>query len=174
MEGSEVLLTLAEIAIGLAGFSGVVVAFSQTRRFPPEDRVRFLMLIGGTFSVVVLAFVPFLMLYAGRVGPEIWRWSSAVFLLVWLVAAPLTRKGRSIILKYGTPAPGWSVASIFLLGISAVLAQIGNLFAWPYSPGPFAYIFGLIVALIGAASIFVYLVLIRPGAEEVAEQTPDL
>lgn len=166
MESSDVLLTLAEIAIGLAGFSGVVAAFSRTRSFSPEDRVRFLMLIGGTFSVVVLAFVPFLMRYAGMEGSEVWRWSSAVFAVVFAVAFPLIRAGRKTILKYGTAAPGWSVALVALLGLVAFLLQIGNVLSWPFAPGPFAYVVGLVVFLIGSGAIFVYLVLIRPETAE--------
>jgi hypothetical protein len=51
---------IAQIAVGLAGFSGVVAAFSRSREFRVEDRVRFLMLVGGTFVVILLSFVPFL------------------------------------------------------------------------------------------------------------------
>lgn len=166
MEGSDVLLTLAEIAIGLAGFSGIVAAFSRTRSFPPEDRVRFLMLIGGTFSVVILAFVPFLMLYAGQTEPQIWRWSSAVFVILWAGCAPLIGIGRKIILKHGNAAPGWSITLIALLALVAFLLQIGNIAGWPFTPGPFAYVFGLVAGLLGSGAIFVYLVLIRPRPSE--------
>ena len=162
MEASEVLLTLAEIAIGLAGFSGVVAAFSRTRHFPHEDRVRFLMLIGGTFFVIVLAFVPFLVLYAGGDGPAIWRWSSAIYGAFWLSALPLIRAGRKVIIEHGTPAPRWSLALIASVSLLGFLLQVGNVLAWPFGPGPFAYVVGLIAGLIGSGSIFVYLVLIRP------------
>jgi hypothetical protein len=35
-----------------------VVAFSRTRTFPAEDRVRFLMLVGGTFFVSLVLIRP--------------------------------------------------------------------------------------------------------------------
>lgn len=162
IEGGDVLLTMAQIAVGLAGFSGVVAAFSQTREFPAADRVRFLYLVGGTFFVIVLAFVPFLLALSGVEEPGLWRWASGVWLAAVLVCVPLVLRGRTVILKQGRRAPGWSVLVIFVLALGATTAQAGNVLAWPFLPGPVPFLVGLLVGLIGSGSIFVYLVLIRP------------
>ncbi len=163
IEGSEALLAAAEIAIGLAGFSGVVAAFSRTREFPPEDRVRFLMLVGGAFFVVLLAFVPILLDLAGLSPSAVWRISSLFWLIGVGLGLPLLAHGRRIILAHGRPAPLWSLALILLITSLAAAAQLGNVFEWPYSAGAVPYLVGLLAGLLGSGTIFVYLVLIRPS-----------
>ena len=159
IRGAEVLLTAAEIAIGLAGFSGVVAAFTRLRT---EDRVRFLMLVGGSFFVVVLAFVPFLLDLAGLPERSVWRWASALWAILFGACVPLLRAGRRVIVAHGTPAPGWSIALI--VGVIAVVSfsQLGNVIGWPYEPGPVPFILALMTGLIASGVIFVYIVLIRP------------
>lgn len=170
IEGGQVLLTLAEIAVGLAGFSGVVAAFSRTRDFPPEDRVRFLMLVGGTFFVILLALVPFLFELGGMTESETWRWSSGVWLFGLVGFTPLVVAGRRIIVRRGQPAPGWSLLLVAAVSLAAALAQLGNVLGWPYAPGPVPFLLGLMAGLLGSGSIFVYLVLIRPGPDDGREQ----
>jgi len=157
---------MAEVAIGLAGFSGVVTAFSRTRDFPPEDRVRFLMLVGGTFFVILLALVPFLLELGGMPEVETWRWSSGAWLLGIVGCSPLIVAGRRIIVRQGRPAPAWSILLVLALSLSAALAQLANVFGWPYAPGPVPFLLGLVAGLVGSGAIFVYLVLIRPQPDE--------
>ncbi|MGA7296693.1 MAG: hypothetical protein WBW92_04180 [Rhodanobacteraceae bacterium] len=163
------MLGMAEVATGLAGFSAVVTAFSHTREFPPEDRVRFLMLVGGTFFVILLSFVPFLFDLGGLTVRDTWRWSSAVWLIGFTGLLPLVLAGRRIIKRRGRPAPGWSLLLVSLVSLCAVLAQVGNVLAWPYRPGPVPFLLGLLAGLVGSGAIFVYLVLIRPQAHESGE-----
>lgn len=166
IRGGEVLLTMAQVAVGLAGFSGVVTAFSRTRDFPAEDRVRFLMLVGGSFFVILLALVPFILELGGMPERETWRWSSGVWLLGLAGCTPLLVAGRRIILRRGRPAPGWSILLVVVVSLSASLAQLGNVFGWPWAPGPVPFLLGLVAGLVGSGSIFVYLVLIRPEPDE--------
>lgn len=173
IEGGQVLLTMAEVATGLAGFSGVVTAFSRTREFPPEDRVRFLMLVGGTFFVILLALVPFLFELGGMTESDVWRWSSGVWLLGFLGCAPLIVAGRRIIVRRGRPAPSWSILLTFTLALSAAMAQLGNVLGWPYAPGPVPFLLGLLAGLVGSGAIFVYLVLIRPKPSESIDEGAD-
>jgi hypothetical protein len=166
IRGGEVLLALAQIAVGLAGFSGVVAAFSRSRGFRVEDRVRFLMLVGSSFIVIVLSFVPFLLDLSGVREPAVWRLSSAAWLIVVMGSVPLILLGRSVILRSGRPAPGWSVVLILFLSLAATGAQVCNLVSWPYAPGPVPFILGLMAGLAGGGAVFVYLVLIPPSPSE--------
>jgi hypothetical protein len=159
IRGAEVLLTAAEIGIGLAGFSGVVAAFTRLRT---EDRVRFLMLVGGSFFVVVLAFVPFLLDLAGLTERGVWRWSSAIWAILFAGCIPLLRAGRRVIVAHGTPAPGWSIVLIVGVVAAVSLVQLGNVAGWPYAPGPVPFILALMSGLVASGAIFVYIVLIRP------------
>jgi hypothetical protein len=179
IRGAEVLLAVAQIAIGLAGFSGVVAAFSRSREFHVEDRVRFLMLICGTFAVILLAFVPLLLDLGGLDESQVWRWSSGAWLLTMGSSLPLLSWGRSVIVRRGRPAPGWSVLLVLLVTAGAAAAQAGNVIAWPYAPGPVPFILGLMAGLLGSGTIFVYLVLITHspgelGAEEKAYATSEI
>lgn len=159
IRGGELILVTAQIAVSLAGFSGVVAAFTKMR---VEDKVRFLMLLGASFFVILFAFVPFLLDLGGHPEHTVWRWSSGLWLVAFAVCAPLIVKGRRMIVAHGTPAPGWSVLLILLVVVLTTLALLGNALGWPYEPNPVPFILALVSGLIGAGAIFVYLVLIRP------------
>ena len=58
MEASDELLTIAELAIGLAGFSGVVIAFAHQGGLRAVDRFFFIALISIAGTAALLAFVP--------------------------------------------------------------------------------------------------------------------
>ena len=49
-EGREELLTVAELAIGIAGFAGVIAAFLQRGGLHPVDRGRFVTLLSAAFG----------------------------------------------------------------------------------------------------------------------------
>jgi hypothetical protein len=166
IQGGEVLLALAQIAVALAGFSGVVAAFSRSREFRVEDRVRFLMLVGGAFTNILLSLVPFLLDMIGFTEANVWRWSSGAWILIFGGSVPLLAWGRATILRTGTAAPGWSVILVLVVAAAATAAQAGNMMSWPYDPGPVPYIMGLLAGLLGSAVIFVYLVLITPAADD--------
>lgn len=163
---------MAEIAVGLAGFSGIVAAFSQTGMFQTADRVRFLLLVGGTFFVMILAFVPFLLSLAGMQEPAVWRWASGIWFVGMTACSPLVVAGRNIIVKQGQVAPGWSVAIVGAAGVLSAIVQLFNVFGWPYHPGPVPFLIALLAGLLGSAVIFVYLVLIRTS-EQPRERAPE-
>jgi hypothetical protein len=58
MEASNELLVVAELAIGLAGFSGVVVAFRRNGGLRAPERFLFIALFTSSLSAGFLAFVP--------------------------------------------------------------------------------------------------------------------
>lgn len=80
MEAADELLTLAELAIGLAGFSGVVVAFAHQGELTPLDRWRFAGLLSLSMGAAVAAFVPSIFHHLGFSGAPLWRASSLTFL----------------------------------------------------------------------------------------------
>ena len=55
MEGVDALPTIAEMAIGLAGFSAVVAAFTIRGELSQTDRSRFLLLFTTAFVAALLA-----------------------------------------------------------------------------------------------------------------------
>ena len=92
MEASDELLTIAELAIGIAGFSGIIAAFLQGGGLHPFDRFRFVNLFITVFAALVLAFLPLLL--DGFISPEekLWRISSGAMIGVWWFKGDLNSK----------------------------------------------------------------------------------
>ena len=165
MEAADELLTIAELAIGLAGFSGVVAAFTHRGAALNEvDRYHFIILFSVTLSAVFVAFVPFGFHHAGFVGAPLWAWSSGVM----LAAAVAT----SILLAVAAPGnfqsqwiPGflgsWFVS--YGLPLAIVSAQLVNVIGWPAESGPLLFVFGLLVWLLVGGMNFLRLILHRPS-----------
>ena len=162
MEASDELLTIAELAIGLAGFSGVVVAFVYRGELLPTDRYRFIGLFTQALTVALLSFVPFSFYHAGQVGAAIWRASSGVAVFfwlfnAWLIAARLPRFDFSS----QEALPRYAEGTLWTLGIVNLLLQLANLAGWPMAPGPLFYLIGLVLWFAIAAFFFASLVLYR-------------
>jgi hypothetical protein len=163
LEGRDELLTIAEIAIGIAGFSGVVVAFVQRGSLPQADRLRFLAVFATAFSALLLAFVPSVLSYSGVRDAVVWRLSSLIMVL-WSVLglAPYPRGVRMIRAELGTstrlPIVLFGVPSAVSLGI-----QLLNAGGWIWKPSLVPYLFGMLVYLYVAGLFFVFLVLFRPS-----------
>ena len=161
MEGSDELLTIAELAVGLAGIAGLVVAFTRQGRLSPTDRFRFIALFSQALFAAGLAFVPFGFHHAGKVGPEIWSASSGVMVVVWVFTAwwlgihlrPEFSAEEDLPRSFWVALLGPSVLSLFL--------QIANFIGWPTAPGVLPYLFGLLAWLLVSALLFATIILYR-------------
>jgi hypothetical protein len=164
LEGKDELLTIAEIAVGIAGFSGVVVAFVQRGNLSQADRLRFLAVFATAFTALLLAFVPSALGYSGVDGRAVWRWSSLIMVVCSLLGlAPYPRGIRSIRQELGTR----QLLPVALFGVPAafnIVVQVLNAGAWIWNPSLVAYLFGMLVYLYTAGLFFVLLVLFRPPA----------
>jgi hypothetical protein len=163
LEGRDELLTIAEIAVGLAGFSGVVAAFLQPGGLHIADRLRFLAVFTTAFVALVLSFVPILLAHSGVEGSDLWRYSSLTMLVVSSlgfipygfgvrrIRAELGSAGRSPLFFVIAPA----AANLVL--------QIANSGAWFWRSNPAAYLIGMLCWLYIAGVFFVFTVLFRPS-----------
>lgn len=79
MDETTLLITLSQMALGLAGFSGIAVAFTRRPgRLTPLEVYRLSLLFGTTFGAMFLALLPAALEVLGA-GPDLaWRVSSAV------------------------------------------------------------------------------------------------
>jgi hypothetical protein len=161
LDGQDELLTIAEIAVGLAGFSGVVAAFIQRGGLSTADRLRFLALFITAFEALVLAFIPIALAYGGFQDESIWRLSSIVMMLAaiaGIVSIPFAihRMRKEI-------AP--SLLSPILVLVPALInfvVQLMNAGAWIWQPNFVPYLIGMLLCLFEAGLIFVFIVLFRP------------
>jgi hypothetical protein len=157
MTPEDSLFEIAEIAIGLAGFSGLVAAFVQQAGhvWRVEQKARIVFLIVMSFGTIVAALAPPALSGASSSPAIIWgvpMVAFSVFCVVLLVQwIRLTRRHAMKLLfpQYSIPimalAMGLQVAN-FLSGIGWML---------PYSPTLF--VFGFLTILVFGANMFLAL-----------------
>ncbi len=162
MEGSDELLTIAELAVGLAGIAGLVVAFTHHGSLFPTDRYRFIVLFSQALFVAILAFVPFGFHHAGKVGPALWSASSGVMVVLWVCSAWWV--GVHLRPDSLPDLPKAFLVALVGPAIFSLLLQIANFVGWPMESGVLPYLVGLLIWLSVPALLFAALVLYR--AEE--------
>ena len=116
MEAEGILTTLAEVAIAIAGFSGIVVALqNRTVDWSETDKLRFSALLQVSFGCVIFSFVPIVLYLMHPSEPFVWRWSSSL----WLVYIACTAAYRVPQLpRVSAPGSDTSKAALgFLFGI---------------------------------------------------------
>ena len=91
MDEESLLLTIAEVSIGFAGFAGIVALFGRraTGTWSVADRIRFDALIRCALISLFAAFLPLAIHYVDPDHGSPWRLASAVFgavlvLLSWI------------------------------------------------------------------------------------------
>jgi hypothetical protein len=95
------LETIAQIAIGLTGFTGVVVSFAaQPDRWTPVDRARLQLMLASSIGVLFLALLPLALIALGLAPTLVWRLASAALLIVSLaITASFVRRAHGLGLK---------------------------------------------------------------------------
>ncbi len=159
MTAADALLTIAEMAVGFAGFSAVVGVFTTRGELSRLDRSRFVYLFTSAFAAAVLAFVPILLSESGFEGPELWVASSGTMVVVWLLGAALGLRNRDPSVTSIVEGP-----LMFIPGVGNLLIQIGNVWGAFWHPSPAIYIAGNLIWLYATGLIFVSIVLERPAA----------
>src|SRR5438132_6804604 len=84
MEPGEALTTAAQIAVALAGFAGVVVAFrsKSLHDWTPRDKFRLWLLLGNALVPLFNCLFGMLLLTIKPTPLSVWRWCSAFSLLL--------------------------------------------------------------------------------------------
>lgn len=80
MEYAGILELIAELAVAVLGFSGVVAVLGRRSagEWTQLDRIRFFSMVRLTVGVLVLAVLPFPFHFAGYTGDQTWGWLSAI------------------------------------------------------------------------------------------------
>jgi hypothetical protein len=142
MEGAEILQLLAELAVGVLGFSGVVAVLGRRSagEWSPVDHSRFFGLVWFTALVLASSLIPFLLHHGGIAGPPLWGWCSAIAAAAWTLMLAVGFYVGSFLLP-NPSAPGVSkLASLYvwasyftplLLALNALAIGFDRTFA-PY------------------------------------------
>ena len=151
MAEPETLLTLAEIAIAIAGFSAIVVAFKQrvSGEWLPDDADRFHgMLSHAMFAAFFCLFPSFISVFTADQS------------LIWSIASSglgVQLLANSIII-FRLPSSGWFVRLSLLLTLGAFALQVLNVTAVYFSHEFRPYLGGVLLHVFQAGTLFVSLV----------------
>jgi hypothetical protein len=97
MEPGEALSTAAQIAVALAGFAGVVVAFrgGSLHEWSSMDRFRLWLLLGNALIPLFACLFAMLLLTVKPTPLSIWHWCSGFWILLILPFSFLTRRRQA-------------------------------------------------------------------------------
>ncbi len=131
MEPGEALTSAAQIAVALAGFAGVVVAFrsSSLHEWSLLDKFRLWLLLGSALVPLFSCLFGMLLLTIKPTPFPIWRWCSGFSLLLICIFGFLSRRhqselGPAVIKEIG--AYRYLFYVIAILGIAVGLLQAYN------------------------------------------------
>ena len=158
------LQTIAEISIGLAGFSGLVVALRKgSGSIDDIQKYRLRILFSLAFGAMFLSLLPDTLMNFGVQDERVWIVSSAatfacsfLFIAWWIVSSRrIARIAPEIFnwMAFSTMATGHTI--VLLLQLAIVLGLLEN-----RAPGVIAL--GLIWYLIHAAQQFVRMLFVQP------------
>ena len=157
MDGAETLYVIAEIAIAMAGFGGVVagLGYRVTGAWSDLDRQRLFMIAFRSLIIVFACLVPFVLHHGGAGDLNVWRISSAV-----LGVAILSNLVRTLFIVFPL-SPGVSRVAL-LLAIPALvvtcLVLAANAFG-QFGDGAFAaYLLSLLLALFDVSVYFIRMI----------------
>ena len=164
MQPSEALGTAAQIAVALAGFAGVVVAFrsGSMEEWHTIDKFRLRLLLSNSVVPLVLCMIAILLDAVIPQPPWIWRACSGVALVLTILFGSIITRGLGLSAPRELNLTGASKLLFICFGaggVAAMLLQIYNVTTlnafWPFYTS-------VVFQLITAAIQFVRLLLIRP------------
>jgi hypothetical protein len=154
MEEAGALYSIAEVSIGLAGFTGVVTALQGRGVWHQLDIWRVVNLLIVTFGTLFLALTPIALHSYGIHAPALWRASSAFAIACALLG--------SVVLVCFQPQGTPIRARFLLIPIIVVSLQALNALAVLTRRTFAVYYTCLVLSLVVGAIEFVQILLVRP------------
>jgi len=113
------MLTIAQIAVGLAGFSAIIVTLNDKpiRDWDDTDRLSLRLLIQVSIMVIFFSLLPSLLLISLNTG-EVWLYGLWVYGLIHLADV-------SFFLIHRTNATSHIFRNAAICGVAVALAQVG-------------------------------------------------
>jgi hypothetical protein len=136
MDPNDLLTTLAQLGVTIAGFSGIVVALGSRARGEWSERDWRLLaaLLETSGAVVLWSLLPMLLLAAELPAPRVWLLSSASWALGYI--AILARDARKIAQNPRRDADRGLILLVYVTVGGALVLQAVNLLwmrvAWPH------------------------------------------
>ena len=159
MHWSEALGAAIEVAIAIAGFSGIVAAVGRRGAgdWTPIDQLRLRVLLTASGSAGAFAFVPFIILDTGLDAHLFWRLGTGVQ-IAWLIAIPRYRQRQAS--QVGANWIGGVMPFSYPIFLAIYVPTLGILVLNTAVLGtPAPYVLGIFLQLVTAFSTFVRLLL---------------
>ncbi len=159
---TEALATIAEVAIGLAGFSGIVVVLSRTyeKRLTPLERYRLTLLLVPSMATSFIALVV-MGLHSSEL-PGAFRIGSGI-LAAFCLYFPASQVRPTIHFRRRIPEMFHAPVVWGLLAGYLVVASLGITHALGvFGPEPEIFLLGLLWPLFQSAVQFARMLFIRP------------
>ena len=141
MQPSEALSTNAQLAVALAGFAGVVVAFRNrsVHEWSKIDKFRLRILLSNSALPFIMSIFAMLLLATSLPEPTIWRWCSLVAFIATAATGQFLSGNYRTFSREDLKASGsrrWIFVSSGLIGVAATLLQLYNVITlktfWPF------------------------------------------
>jgi len=165
LEAFDPLLTIAEIALALAGFTGIIVVFGRSPgHLFAGDAFRLYVLLGLSFSVLFLAFIPIALHLSGVRGEALPRLASGISILVGvLLGGSLVPRFRQA--RRESPEIFGPISYLFGGGSLVNLgAQAFNALSLSFESTLSIFFWGLLWTLLYGCVQFARLLFVRPKA----------
>ena len=168
MEPGEALSTAAQIAVALAGFAGVVVAFrsKSLHDWSPKDKFRLWLLLGNALVPLFDCFFGMLLMTIKPTPLSIWNWCSGFSLVLsfpfgFLTWRRLSKLGPTVIKNMG--AYRYLFYMLGIPGAAVGLLQVYNALV----SGVFSFFYAAVIFPLAIGTLqFALMILLPPQTSE--------
>ena len=169
MPGADLLIAITQVAVALAGFSGLIAAIRTAAPdgWHPRDIWSLSWMLVASIGALILALLPLWLALFQWSDDVVYRASSAIaFLYIGTFVGVMAWTGRRLTLRGHPPrVPYFPAAIELLLGFSAVAAAVGAA-GWLHESVAPVYVGTLIALLMASVLVLaVFLILLARLAQ---------
>ena len=164
MEPGEALGIAAQIAVALAGFAGVVVVFRReaVHEWSGVDKLRLRLLLANSMLPLGLSMLGLLLVTIKPMPPGIWRWCSAISLVVTVCFVTATAKSFRRLNLQNAQRDRVTRLIFFLFGVFGVAAMLLQLYNIALLDAFWPFFAGIVYQLITGMAQFARMILLLP------------
>ena len=161
---ANALLTVAQVAIGLAGFSSILVALSgKPHQWTPVDAFRIRNILAFTFQSVFLSLIPFVLSFFSLPPSTVWQASLLILVVatvadVLLILAGVYRLSASERAVLKTLVVSTVTVTLCIAAVVELIAVFGAI-----GPASGVFFLGLVVLLAVSTVLVARFLFARPA-----------
>jgi hypothetical protein len=170
MDGENVLLVIAQLALGFVGFGAIITIFQPRpiSTWREQDSFRFWILIRGSMGVIFASLVPLAIYHVSQQVSLTWQLSSALYVAVWVpVSIRWVGKSRRLLKADTESMAPWVALFCVLAMLTSLGLMVLNAGGWFFEPQFGVYMMAITFLLMSCALMFVRLLrFIGKGEDE--------